>query len=226
MKNSVALRVKYRPQEFSQMVGIQHLLPQITNIIRYRKIMPYLITGPYGSGKSTFAELLLRSLKCNCPEGVESCGKCKSCKRLQLFQGGFDVCMLSGDMVSPLNIQKLKDDLRFCPMDSGFHTVFIDDLDHAKPDSINRIISLININDSTLMVFTATDVKALPIPLVHRCFQFKLGNYSTVDLQLLLNRIIKSEKFNYDVPNISELLEDVDYNPRLLLNHIEVLNGT
>ena len=76
----VPLYRKYRPQTLEEVVGQEHIKKALTNAIELNKIAhAYLFTGPRGTGKTSSARILAKSLNCKNGPTVKPCGKCESC---------------------------------------------------------------------------------------------------------------------------------------------------
>ena len=98
---------KYRPQQFSEVIGQQHIVTTLKNALKMGKVgQAYLFTGPRGTGKTTLARLFAKAINCSNRKGSEACGKCQHC--LLVEEGrSFDIIEIDAD-VGTLNV-KLSD---------------------------------------------------------------------------------------------------------------------
>ena len=80
-ENYIPLYRKYRPQTLETLVGQEHIKKTLTSAIELGKIShAYLFTGPRGTGKTSTARILAKSLNCKNGPTVQPCGECDSCR--------------------------------------------------------------------------------------------------------------------------------------------------
>jgi len=221
---SSTYRIKYRPNGFTQFIGLKPILPTIESIVRRKRIAPVIISGNNGSGKSTLLEILGRRLACTAPIGLDPCNACEACRSLDIRRGGVDVFAYSGIELSRNLISSLKRDLDFYPMINSIHTVIIDDLDHGQSSMLNHLIRLMEINEEMLFLFTATRLKNIPNPLLQRCMRISLDNYAPESLKAFVRHISELEGIDlFSETALEDLIELSDRNPRSILNALEAI---
>ena len=127
---SLVLYRKYRPQVFAEVIGQEHVVQTLTNAVSSGIIShAYLFSGPRGSGKTTVARLLAKSLNCqNRKEGnFEPCNKCSSC--LEIMENR-SLDLLEIDAASHRGIdemRELRDGIKFAPSKSKYKIFVIDE---------------------------------------------------------------------------------------------------
>ena len=161
--NSLPFHYKYKPQIFSDMVGIDYLSKQLSSIVCNKKFNALLFNGLNGHGKTTLAEIYLRRFFCESPIGLDACLACNSCRITSGQQFCYDIYRASGESLKIDTISYLK---RFCdysPRDLSKQTLFIDDFDLADRNIIEMIKPIIDENhEDLLLLLTVTNMQAIP----------------------------------------------------------------
>src|SRR4030042_548936 len=126
---SLVLYRKYRPQVFAEVVGQEHVVQTLSNAVSSGIIShAYLFSGPRGSGKTTVARLLAKSLNCqNRKEGqFEPCNKCSSCLEIM---GNRSLDLIEIDAASHRGIdemRELREGIKFAPTKSKYKLLLIE----------------------------------------------------------------------------------------------------
>ena len=134
MTNLVLYR-KYRPQNFRDIIGQEHVIQTLTNEISSGMIShAYLFSGPKGSGKTTIARLLAKAVNCETKGSFEPCNKCPSC--LEIVKGN-SIDLIEIDAASHRgidDIRELRKGIRFAPVKSKYKVFIIDECHQLSKD--------------------------------------------------------------------------------------------
>ncbi len=203
---SLALYRKYRPQNWEQLTGQNHIKVTLQHEIEGNKIShAYLFTGSRGIGKTTTARLLAKSINCeNRKEGQsEPCGKCDSCLELT---GGNDLDILEIDAASHTGVDNVRDNIiantRFTPAKRKYKVFIIDEVHMLSTASFNALLKTLEEPPShVIFILATTEVHKVPATIISRCQRFDFKKVNADDLIKRLNWICQQEgvKISKDV---------------------------
>ncbi|MBN2627333.1 MAG: DNA polymerase III subunit gamma/tau [Spirochaetales bacterium] len=179
-----------RPQTLKQLVGQEFVVSTIENSINQGQIAhAYLFSGPRGTGKTSSARILAKSL--NCQEGptAEPCGTCPNC--LEITRGNsLDVIEIDGASNTGVNdIREIKDEVLFAPSNSRYKVYIIDEVHMLSNSAFNALLKTIEEPPPYIIfIFATTEIHKVPATIRSRCqqFNFRLFSLDTVKEQLSL----------------------------------------
>ncbi|MGK0273087.1 MAG: DNA polymerase-3 subunit gamma/tau [Cocleimonas sp.] len=185
---------KWRPQNFKQMVGQEHVLRALMNALDSDRLHhAYLFTGTRGVGKTTIARILAKCL--NCETGVTStpCGECNSCK--EIAAGNF-LDLIEVDAASRTKVEdtrELLENVQYAPTRARFKVYLIDEVHMLTGHSFNALLKTLEEPPPHVkFLFATTDPQKLPATILSRCLQFNLkrmpADMITGHLEYLLNQ--------------------------------------
>ena len=187
---------KWRPNNFSEMVGQEHVLQALINALDNDRLHhAYLFTGTRGVGKTTIARILAKCL--NCEEGVSSkpCGVCSSCK--EIASGRF-IDLMEVDAASRTGVDDMRDlldNVQYAPARGRYKVYLIDEVHMLSKQSFAALLkTLEEPPEHVKFLFATTDPQKLPITVLSRCLQFNLKNLSTDKISQHLNYVLNEEK--------------------------------
>ncbi len=196
----LALARKWRPSDFSQVVGQQHVLSALTNALNNDKLHhAYLFSGTRGVGKTTIGRIFAKGL--NCEEGITGspCGKCQSCQEID--QGRF-VDLLEIDAASRTKVEdtrELLDNVQYKPARGRFKVYLIDEVHMLSRHSFNALLkTLEEPPEYVKFLLATTDPQKLPVTILSRCLQFHLKPLSLEDISMQLETVLGHESVEYD----------------------------
>jgi DNA polymerase-3 subunit gamma/tau len=191
---------KWRPQNFKEMVGQQHVLKALINALDGDRLHhAYLFTGTRGVGKTTIARVLAKCL--NCEKGVtsEPCGFCSSCQ--EITEGRF-VDLIEVDAASRTKIEdtrELLDNVQYAPTRGRFKVYLIDEVHMLSGHSFNALLKTLEEPPSHVkFLFATTDPQKLPVTILSRCLQFNLKRMTVDMISEHLATILTKEAVNND----------------------------
>ncbi len=175
---------KWRPRNFHEMVGQEHVLRALVNALDNDRLHhAYLFTGTRGVGKTTIARILSKSL--NCDKGVtsEPCGQCSACTEID--EGRF-VDLIEVDAASRTKVdetRELLENVQYAPTRGRYKVYLIDEVHMFSNHSFNALLKTLEEPPPHVKFLLATtDPQKLPVTILSRCLQFNLK-------RLPLNRI-------------------------------------
>ena len=186
---------KWRPRDFSQMVGQSHVLRALVNALATQRLHhAYLFTGTRGVGKTSLARIFAKSL--NCETGITStpCGQCSACREVD--EGRF-VDLIEVDAASRTKVDDTRDlleNVAYAPARGRFKVYLIDEVHMFSGHSFNALLKTLEEPPPHVKFLLATtDPKKLPITILSRCLQFNLKRLGADQIGEQLRRILEAE---------------------------------
>lgn len=201
MSNQVISR-KYRPKLFSEIVGQEHIVQTLKNAIAANMAgHAYLFAGPRGTGKTTIARLLAKSLNClNRKAGeFEPCNICDSC--LEISQGNA-IDLVEIDAASNRGIDEirdLKDGIRFLPVKSRYKVFIIDESHQLTKEASNALLKTLEEPPGhAIFILATTEVQKMLPTIISRCQSFYFRMLQLPEIVSRLSDVLQQEKITYD----------------------------
>lgn len=200
---------KYRPRNFNELVGQNHVSRALTNALeRGRLHHAYLFTGTRGVGKTTIARILAKCL--NCETGITStpCEVCPTCKAVN--EGRF-IDLIEIDAASRTKVEdtrELLDNVPYAPTQGRFKVYLIDEVHMLSTHSFNALLkTLEEPPEHVKFLFATTDPQKLPITVISRCLQFTLRPLAVDEITEHLSNILQKEQIGADSDAIWQIGE-------------------
>ncbi|MFA6037587.1 MAG: DNA polymerase III subunit gamma/tau [Legionellales bacterium] len=191
---------KWRPQNFTEMVGQNHVLRALVNALDNQQLHhAYLFTGTRGVGKTTIARILAKSL--NCETGITSkpCGTCSAC--MDIRDGKF-VDLIEVDAASRTKVEQTRDlleNVAYAPTRGRFKIYLIDEVHMLSTHSFNALLkTLEEPPEHVKFLLATTDPDRLPMTVLSRCLHFHLKNMSVETISRQLAHILTQEKITFE----------------------------
>ena len=203
MTNKI-LALKYRPQEFKDLIGQQVMVKTITNAIKLGKTPnAYLLTGIRGVGKTTTARLIAKAL--NCTKNFSKGEQCKSnenchCKEI-VNSSHMDVLEMDAASKTGIDdIRELIENSKYSPTSAKFKIFIIDEVHMLSKQAFNGLLKTLEEPPPSLkFILATTEVKKIPVTILSRCQRFDLKRVSINEIFNHLEKIAKEEKGNISV---------------------------
>jgi len=198
MINNKILALKYRPQEFKDLIGQEVMAQTITNSIKLGKTPnAYLLTGIRGVGKTTTARLIAKALNCikKFDEG-EKCGADEYCHCAEIVNSNH-MDILEMDAASKTGIddvRELIENAKYSPTSSKFKIFIIDEVHMLSKQAFNGLLKTLEEPPPRLkFILATTEVRKIPVTVLSRCQRFDLKRVNLEKLFLHLKNIAKKE---------------------------------
>ena len=187
---------KWRPANFEEMVGQEHVLQALINALDSERLHhAYLFTGTRGVGKTTVARIFAKSLNCDVGISSKPCGDCSSC--LEIDEGR-SVDLIEIDAASRTGVddmRELLDNVQYVPTHGRFKIYLIDEVHMLSKHSFNALLKTLEEPPPHIKFLLATtDPQKLPVTVLSRCLQFNLKRMSRHQIQSHLQYLLKEEK--------------------------------
>lgn len=192
------LHHRYRPQRFDQLVGQAPIVRTLSNAIRLKRIAPaYLFTGPRGTGKTSSARILARSLNCtSTPEPTaEPCGQCEACVAITAGNA-LDVIEIDAASNTGVdNIRELIERSRFAPVQLRWKVYVVDECHMLSTAAFNALLkTLEEPPPRVVFVLATTDPQRVLPTIVSRCQRFDFCRIPLEELVQHLSWISQQEQ--------------------------------
>lgn len=200
----------YRPQNFSEILGQNHIKITLQNEISANKIaQAYLFCGPRAVGKTTLARVLAKTVNCQKRSDgqYEPCDECPSCQSIRL---GKNLDVVEIDAASNTGVDNVRDNIiafsRLAPAGSRYKVFIIDEVHMLSLSAFNALLKIIEEPPAhVLFVLCTTEVHKVPLTIISRCERFDFKRISVSEIVKKLSYIATREKVAID----KEVLEAV-----------------
>ncbi len=214
---------KWRPLNFKQMVGQEHVLQALINALDSDRLHhAYLFSGTRGVGKTTIARIFAKSLNCDNGVSSEPCGSCASC--LEVDEGR-SVDLIEIDAASRTGVddmRELLDNVQYAPTRGRFKIYLIDEVHMLSRHSFNALLKTLEEPPPHIKFLLATtDPQKVPVTVLSRCLQFNLKRMSRQQIQAHLQYLLDEEQIQYEIPALNLLAGAADGSMRDALSLLD-----
>ncbi|MGB0957708.1 MAG: DNA polymerase III subunit gamma/tau, partial [Litorivicinus sp.] len=197
---SQVLARKYRPRNFQQLVGQDHVAQALTNALTNDRLHhAYLFVGTRGVGKTSIARILARCL--NCETGVTAT-PCLTCGTCQSIEAGRFIDLIEVDAASRTKVEdtrELLENVQYAPSEGRFKVYLIDEVHMLSTSSFNALLKTLEEPPAHVKFLLATtDPQRVPMTVLSRCLQFRLRDLPADDIASHLANVLMQEAIEHD----------------------------
>jgi len=221
--NYQVLARKWRPKNFSEMVGQEHVLRALMNALDNDRLHhAFLFTGTRGVGKTTIGRILAKSL--NCEQGVSSvpCGVCSACQEID--EGRF-IDLIEVDAASRTKVEdtrELLENVQYAPTRGRFKVYLIDEVHMLSNHSFNALLkTLEEPPEHVKFLLATTDPQKLPVTILSRCLQFSLKRLTEKMIAEHLKYVLGEENISNEAGAIQAIANAADGSMRDALSLLD-----
>lgn len=181
----VALYRQWRPQDFDNLIGQDHVNTTLKNAIATGKVAhAYLFAGPRGTGKTSTAKILAKAL--NCAEGptTNPCNKCPNCERIT---AGISMDVFEIDAASNRGIDEIRDlreAVKFAPVEGRYKVYIIDEVHMLTAEAFNALLKTLEEPPAhVVFVLATTEPHKIPATIHSRCQRYDFRRIPAADIE-------------------------------------------
>lgn len=204
MSQTLVLARKWRPKNFSELTGQDHIVKAITHSLKQNRLHhAYLFTGTRGVGKTTIARILAKAL--NCETGVTSdpCCVCEAC--LTIDKGSF-VDLVELDAASHTQVDNMRELLEsacYAPTAARYKVYLIDEVHMLSRSAFNAMLKTLEEPPEHIkFILATTDPEKVPVTVLSRCLQFNLKQIPPALIAAHLEKILLQEQIASDASSL------------------------
>ena len=194
-----ALYRKFRPQEFEDVKGQDHIVTTLKNQIKAERIgHAYLFCGTRGTGKTTVAKIFAKAVNCEHPIDGSPCGECAICKSIA---DGSSMNVIEIDAASNNgvdNIRQIREEVTYRPTEGRFKVYIIDEVHMLSAGAFNALLKTLEEPPSyVIFILATTESHKIPITILSRCQRY---DFHRISIDTIAGRLMDlMEEENVDV---------------------------
>ncbi len=203
---ALALARKWRPRDFSTLVGQEHVVKALTHALDQQRLhQAWLFTGTRGVGKTTISRILAKALNCTGADGQgqmtsQPCGKCPACTEID---AGRYVDYIEMDAASNRGVDdmaQLLEKAMYAPSSARFKVYMIDEVHMLTGHAFNAMLKTLEEPPPHVkFILATTDPQKIPVTVLSRCLQFNLKQMPIPSIVEHLEKILESEQVKSEI---------------------------
>lgn len=184
-----ALYRKFRPSEFGDVKGQEHIVTTLRNQIKAERIgHAYLFCGTRGTGKTTIAKILAKAVNCLHPVDGSPCNQCEMCQTInsQRSMNVIEIDAASNNGVD--NIREIVDEVQYSPTEGKYKVYIIDEVHMLSTGAFNALLKTLEEPPAyVIFILATTEAHKIPITILSRCqrYDFKRMTVETIAARLV-----------------------------------------
>ncbi len=191
----LVLARKFRPQNFDEVAGQDHVVKTLRNAIRQGRVAhAFIFSGPRGVGKTTVARILAKALNCEKGPAQIPCDVCANCR--EIAEGiSMDVREIDGASNRGIDeIRELRENVKFSPASSRYKLYIIDEVHMLTREAFNALLKTLEEPPShVIFIFATTELQKIPATIISRCQCFDFRRVSLKQIKDNLRQIAGKE---------------------------------
>lgn len=195
-----ALYRKFRPQEFEDVKGQDHIVTTLKNQIKADRIgHAYLFCGTRGTGKTTVAKIFAKAVNCENPVDGSPCGECAICKAIA---DGSSMNVIEIDAASNNgvdNIRQIREEVTYRPTEGKYKVYIIDEVHMLSAGAFNALLKTLEEPPSyVIFILATTEAHKIPITILSRCQRYDFHRISIDTIAGRLMDLMEEEKVDVE----------------------------
>ena len=191
-----ALYRKFRPDNFDDVKGQDHIVTTLTNQIKHNRIgHAYLFCGTRGTGKTTVAKILAKAVNCEHPVNGSPCNECAMCKAIQTgtAMNVIEIDAASNNGVD--NIREIREEVSYRPTEGNYKVYIIDEVHMLSTGAFNALLKTLEEPPSYVMfILATTEAHKIPITILSRCQRYDFHRITIDTIAARLDELLKQRK--------------------------------
>jgi len=195
-----ALYRKWRPKTFDDVIGQEQVTKTLKNEVSTGKIShAYLFTGSRGTGKTSCAKILAKSINCQNPKNGNPCGECEICKSID-SENMLDISEIDAASNNGVeNIRNMREELAFAPTKCKYRVYIVDEVHMLSVGAFNAFLKILEEPPShVVFILATTEINKIPATIISRCQRFDFKRIGTDDMLKRIAYICKEENITID----------------------------
>jgi len=220
----MALYRKWRPDEFEEVKGQEHVVTTLKNQITHDRIgHAYLFCGTRGTGKTTVAKLFAKAVNCEHPlEDGSPCNECPTCKAIR---AGSSLNVIEIDAASNNgvdNIRDIRDEVQYSPTEGKYKVYIIDEVHMLSIGAFNALLKTLEEPPSyVIFILATTEAHKIPITILSRCQRYDFRRISLETIYERLAELLKREEIEAEEKAIRYVAKAADGSMRDALSLLD-----
>lgn len=195
-----ALYRKFRPTEFEDVKGQEHIVTTLKNQIKADRIgHAYLFCGTRGTGKTTVAKIFAKAVNCEHPVDGSPCGECPSCRTIA---DGSSMNVIEIDAASNNgvdNIRQIREEVSYRPTEGKYKVYIIDEVHMLSTGAFNALLKTLEEPPSyVIFILATTEAHKIPITILSRCQRYDFHRISIDTIAARLSDLMLQEKVDVE----------------------------
>ena len=190
-----ALYRKFRPQEFEDVKGQEHIVTTLKNQIKADRIgHAYLFCGTRGTGKTTIAKILARAVNCEHPIDGSPCNTCKTCRAINegTSMNVIEIDAASNNGVD--NIREIREEVAYRPTTGKYKVYIIDEVHMLSTGAFNALLKTLEEPPSyVIFILATTEAHKIPITILSRCQRYDFRRITAETIATRLQELMDKE---------------------------------
>ncbi len=200
MAEATSLYRRHRPQSFAEVVGQEHVVRTLSNAVEKDRVHhAYLFVGSRGTGKTSMAKILARSLNCVNGPTLEPCGECESCRTIAAGTSLDVIEMDAASNHSVDDVRELRERVGFAPAAGRWKVYILDEAHMLTKEAWNAFLkTLEEPPPNTVFVLATTEPQKVMATIVDRCQRFDFQRPSLKQIAEVVRRVADAEQIEVD----------------------------
>lgn len=193
---------KWRPQNFSEVIGQKSVVTALQNAVGEERIAhAYLFSGIRGVGKTSVARILAKGLNCENGPASEPCNDCDTCREITAGSS-FDVIEVDAATYSKVEqVRELTESLKYGPARARFKVVILDEIHRLSRQAFDALLKIVEEPpDYLVFIFATTESDAVPATILSRCQEFRFRRVPLDELAKYLEDVAERENISVGAP--------------------------
>lgn len=207
-----ALYRKFRPTEFGDVKGQDHIITTLQNQIKANRIgHAYLFCGTRGTGKTTVAKIFAKAVNCEHPVDGSPCGECEMCRSIA---AGTSMNVIEIDAASNNgvdNIREIREEVSYRPTEGKYKVYIIDEVHMLSIGAFNALLkTLEEPPEYVIFILATTEANKIPVTILSRCQRYDFKRISIDTIAARLRELIDKEQWDVEDKAVRYLAKAAD----------------